>query len=135
MKSLILLTTGRRKDLVIWEIKNQTEFAGIRLVDFKSLTGVSQRFINPVYPPTTSSSIVSGDAPFFASFKESNGSQFNEVLFRAAFSSADFDLLKEALGNCILLRSAYEEEVTEALGVDQLWKNLSGKGLASSVSG
>ena len=126
MRSLILLTTGRRLNLVIWEMKNQIEYAGMALLSLKSLMTGSLCYVNSVdnYEPSS------------ASTRESSTSKSNEVLFKAVFSClpTDGDILKEALGNCALLRSVYEEEVAGALGTAQLWRILSDEGLSKSIS-
>ena len=126
MRSLILLTTGRRLNLVIWEMKNQIEYAGMALLSLKSLMTGSLCYVNSVdnYEPSS------------ASTRESSTSKSNEVLFKAVFSClpTDGDILKEALGNCALLRSVYEEEVAGALGTAQLWRILSDEGLSKLIS-
>ena len=136
MRSLILLTTGRRLNLVIWEMKNQIEYAGMALLSLKSLMTGSLCYVNSVDPLLTNSSIVDNYEPSSASTRESSTSKLNEVLFKAVFSClpTDGDILKEALGNCALLRSVYEEEVAGALGTAQLWRILSDEGLLKSIS-
>ena len=131
MRSLILLTTGRRLNLVIWEMKNQIEYAGMALLSLKSLMTGSLCYVNSVDPLLTNNY-----EPSSASTRESSTSKLNEVLLKAVFSClpTDGDILKEALGNCALLRSVYEEEVAGALGTAQLWRILSDEGLSKSIS-
>ena len=132
MKSLILFTTGRGIDLVIWEIKNQTEYAGVPLLSFSNISGEYDFPIDSVDPSNAhigehSSSSVSNSCK----------KRFKDVLFRARFhcTEADINILKEALGNCVLLRIAYAVEIATAVGTDLLWNILSEKGLSTSVSG
>ena len=129
VKSLILLTTGRRLDLVIWEMKNQIQYAGLDLLSLKSIMTESLCYVN-------SADSLNNYEPSSTSIKESSTSKLNEVLFKAVFFClpTDGDVLKEALGNCVLLRSVYEEEVASAFGTAQLWRILTDEGLSSSIS-
>ena len=129
VKSLILLTTGRRLDLVIWEMKNQIQYAGLDLLSLKSVMTESLCYVN-------SADSLNNYEPSSASIKESSTSKLNEVLFKAVFSClpTDGEVLKQALGNCVLLRSVYEEEVASAFGTAQLWRILTDEGLSSSIS-
>ena len=130
MKSLVLFTTGRGIDLVIWEIKNQTSYAGVPLLSFTTINSDYEFPINFV----DQSSTISGKQ---TSLTSSSKGKFKDALFKATFQCTQDDIhaLKEALGNCILLRSAYELEVASAVGTDLLWNILSEKGLSSSVTG
>ena len=118
MKCLILLTTGRGRDLVIWELKNQADFANVPLLSVSSLSENCTGSIS--------------DRTVTCAAKK----KMNEVLFRAVFScpAGSEQILKSVLSNCILLRSAYDEEVCRAAGTDQLWNNLFEMGLSTSVS-
>lgn len=118
MKCLILLTTGRGRDLVIWELKNQADFANVPLLSVSSLSENCTGSIS--------------DRTVTCAAKK----KMNEVLFRAVFScpAGSEQNLKSVLSNCILLRSAYDEEVCRAAGTDQLWNNLFEMGLSTSVS-
>ena len=132
VKSLVLFTTGRGIDLVIWEIKNQTSYAGVPLLSFTTINGDYEFPINFV----DQSSTISGKETSRTVTSSSTG-KFKDALFKATFQCTqdDIHILKEALGNCILLRSAYEIEVASAVGTDLLWNILSEKGLSSSVTG
>jgi hypothetical protein len=133
VRSLILLTTGRRKDLVFWEIKNQADYAGIPLLSMTSISNGSTVRSNDVVTPAQN--IPNGKENSSENIGP-DSSKFKELLFRVCFdcSPADIDILKKILGNCILLRSAYEEAVAEAIGTDQLWTVLAEMDLVSSVS-
>lgn len=118
MKCLILLTTGRGRDLVMWELKNQAAYANVPLLSISNLSNTSSGSIS--------------DCVVTCAAKK----RLNEVLFRAVFScpAGCEPILKSVLSNCILLRSAYDQEVCSAAGTDQLWSNLFQMGLSSSVS-
>jgi hypothetical protein len=97
-KNLVLLSTGRNKNLFTWELKNQVEYglgegSLIGVTYLKEEIGISSGNVN-----------VSD---------EQSG-----VFFRATFRCipVDIDILKAALANCILLRYVYEEEVVAAIG-------------------
>lgn len=134
VKSLILLTTGRRKDLVYWEIKNQADYAGIPLLSFTSISSRSTTLSTDDALISTSDN--HGKEQSSENVVRLDNIKFKEVLFRARFScsASDIDVLKNILGNCILLRSAYEETIAEAIGTDQLWAFLAEKDLVSSVT-
>ena len=123
VQSLVLLSTGRRSDMVNWEIQNQAALADTPLISFCRLSRTAIR----------------GDVNHIgiAADTDEGGSKrkVNEVLFRATFDCqpARIGLLKDAIANCILIRSAYEDEVTSALGIDQLWGDLNRMGMASIV--
>lgn len=123
VRSLVLLTTGRRRDLVQWELQNQATQANVPLL---SLSRLSRK-------------VISSDINQIVAEADTDGSagnrKFNEVLFRATFDCppSKTDALKDALANCILIRSACEDEVTSSSGIDQLWENLNRMGLSSEV--
>lgn len=97
-KNLVLLSTGRNKNLFTWELKNQVEY-GLGEGSLIGVTYLKEEIFN-------SSGNVS----------DSDGQ--SGVFFRATFRCipVDIDILKAALANCILLRYAYEEEVVAAIG-------------------
>ena len=123
-KSLILLATGRCRDLVEWELKNQCSYSGVPLVAFSALLvrfesdGCRLSCDGKINGTTDTSSSAA------AAVKQRK--IFNEVLFKAEFDCSDHPdhVLKSVIANCILLRCAYEEVVSYAVGTEQLWKNL-----------
>ena len=132
MKSLILLTTGRNRELVEWELRNQSSYSNVPLITF---TALQDRRDSHTYS-------LSGDGKKNIVESTSNASTIrqkrtlNEVLFKAEFdcSHRPDHVLKAVIANCILLRCAYEEVVSHAVGPKQLWKNLFEMDLASSVT-
>lgn len=117
-RCLILLTTGRGRDLVTWELKNQAAHANVPLLSISSLYGGSSCSVK--------------DCLVTCAARK----KLNEVLFRAVFCCPEGcePILKSVLSNCILLRSAYDQEVCSATGTDELWKSLFEMGLSSAVS-
>jgi hypothetical protein len=117
-KCLILLTRDRGRDLVMWELKNQAAYANVPLLSMSSLSGTGTFLTND--------STVTCEA----------NKKLNEVLFRAVFSCPKGcePILKSVLSNCILLRSAYDQELCSAAGMDKLLSDLFEMGLSSSVS-
>ena len=139
VKSLILLTTGRRRDLVAWEIKNQADYAGVPLLSLTSISSVDTACSDDLLTIASECDKECSEHHDIHSdkyFSTSDNDKFKKVLYRARFSckTSEIDLLKNVLGNCILLRSAYEEEVAQAIGTDQLWNVLDEKGFSSSVT-
>lgn len=122
-RSLVLLSTGRRGDLVHWEVLNQAKQADIPLTSFCRLT-------RAVILGAVNQTGIAEDTDEGGSKRK-----VNEVLFRATFDCPlkKIGLLKDVIANCILIRSAYEDEVVSALGIDQLWEDLNMMGMASSV--
>jgi hypothetical protein len=123
-KNLVLLSTGRNKNLFIWELKNQVEY-GLGEGSLISVTYLEDKI------DISSSSVHKN-----ITINGNNTNEQNGVIFRAKFRCipGDIDILKAALANCILLRYVYEEEVVAAVGIDQLWRNLHEKSLILSVS-
>jgi hypothetical protein len=132
VKSLILLTTGRNRGLVEWELKNQSLYIGIPLISFSPLLDRSDSGSCKLY----------GDGKISVTESTGNDSTIrqrktlNEVLYKAEFdcSSRPDHVLQAVIANCILLRSAYEEAVSYSVGTEQLWQNLLEMDLASSVT-
>jgi hypothetical protein len=132
VKSLILLSTGRNRDLVEWELKNQSLYVGIPLISFSPFLDRSDSGSCKLY----------GDGKISEAESTGNASTIrhkktlNEVLYKAEFdcSSHSDHVLKAVIGNCILLRCAYEEPVSCSVGTEQLWKNLLEIDLATSVT-
>jgi hypothetical protein len=159
VRSLILLTTGRSESLVSWEVRNQVTYAGIEIISITNFSGTSSNDLevlentalltsnsddkcSKTIPSGSMKDSMKDDDSMKDSIKESvksnmGNKKLNPVFLRAKFSCSDneIDLLKSALANCILLRSVYEEEVAVAVGIDQMWKNISDIGLTSFVSG
>jgi hypothetical protein len=123
-KNLVLLSTGRNKNLFIWELKNQVEY-GLGEGSLISVTYIEDKI-----------DISSSNVQRNITANANNTDEKNGVIFRAKFRClpGDINILKAALANCILLRYVYEEEVVAAIGTDQLWRNLHDKSLTSFVS-
>jgi hypothetical protein len=102
----------------MWELKNQAAYANVPLLSISSLSGTGTFLIDD--------STITCEA----------NNKLNTVLFRAVFScpAGCEPILKSVLSNCILLRSAYDQELCSAAGMDKLLSNLFEMGLSSSVS-
>ena len=132
VKSLILLTTGRNRDLVKWELTNQSLYSGIPLISFSPFLDRSSSDSCRLY----------GDGKMDVTESTGNASTIrqrkalNEVLFKAELDCSGHadHVLQAVVANCILLRNAYEEVVSYSVGTEQLWKNLLEMNLASSVT-
>lgn len=133
VKTLILLATGRDRDLVEWELRNQSSYISVPLISFSSFLDRCDG----------DSSSVSGDRKKDITESTSNASSIrqkrtsNEVFFKAKFDCWGHPehILQAVIANCILVRCAYDEElVSYALGAEQLWKNLFEMNVASSVT-
>ena len=132
VKTLILLATGRNRDLVEWELRNQSSYISVLLISFSSLPNRCD----------SDSSSLSGDQKKNITESTSNASSIrqkrtlNEVLFKVKFDCSGHpdNVLQSVIANCILVRCAYEEVVSHAVGAEQLWKNLFEMDLASSVT-
>ena len=132
VKSLILLSTGRNRDLVEWELENQSLYSGIPLLSFSPFLERSD----------SGSCRLHGDGKMNVTASTGNASTIrrrktlNEVLYKAEFGCSGHSdhVLEAVIANCILLRCAYEEAVSYSVGTEQLWKNLHEMDLASSVT-
>jgi hypothetical protein len=105
-KNLVLLSTGRNKNLFTWELKNQVEYG----LGEGSLIGVTYLKVEiGISSDKVANNILA---------KVNDSDEQSGVFFRATFRCipVDIDILKAALANCILLRYAYEEEVVAAIG-------------------
>ncbi len=113
VKNIVLLSTGRNKNLVAWELRNQISYC-LGETALVSITYLDNEIDISTENKTSAIALNIDDSV------EQNG-----VFFKAKVQCipAEIDILKAALANCILLRYVYEEEVVAAVGRFKLQTN------------